>query len=50
MKMDSFFNWPGVTLEAELDWIGKWNFNSETREYSNGKTDTQFSIGANIRL
>ncbi len=50
MKMDSFFNWPGVSIEAELDWIGKWNFNSETREYSNGKTDTQFSIGANIRL
>ena len=50
MNMDSFFNWPGVTLEAELDWIGKWNFNSQTKEYSGKRTDTQFSIGANISL
>ncbi|MBR6085387.1 MAG: hypothetical protein IKP61_07240 [Spirochaetales bacterium] len=50
MKMDSFFNWPGITLEAELDWIGKWKFNRETKEYSGKKTDTQFSIGVNISI
>ena len=50
MKLDSFFNWPGITLEAELDWIGKWSFNRETGEYSNKKTDTQFSIGVNIAI
>ena len=50
MQMDSFFSWPGVTLEAELDWIGKWNFNKETKEYSGKKTDTQFSIGLNIAI
>ena len=50
MEMDSFFSWPGVTLEAELDWIGKWDFNSETKEYSNKKTDTQFSISINIGI
>ena len=50
MEMDSFFSWPGVTLEAELDWIGKWNFNSGTKEYSGRRTDTQFSIGVNIAI
>ena len=50
MKLDNLFSWPGVTLETELDWIGKWNFNKETKEYSNKKTDTQFSIGINIAI
>ena len=50
MQMGNFFNWPSVTLEAELDWIGKWNFNSENKEYSNRRTDTQFSISVNISI
>ena len=50
MEMGSFFSWPGVTLEAELDWIGKWDFNSQTKEYSGRKTDTQFSISVNIEI
>ncbi len=46
----TFFNWPGVTLEAELDWIGRWDYNSESKEYRNERTDTQFSIGVNISI
>jgi len=49
-ELDSFFSWPGVTLEAELDWIGKWNYNSESKEYSDRRTDTQFSIGVNLEI
>ena len=48
--MQSFFNWPGVTLEAQLDWIGKWNYAADTKAYGEGKTDTQFSIGLNVRI
>lgn len=44
------FGWPDVTIEAELDWIGKWDYTKATGEYSNRKTDTQFSIGLNISL
>ncbi len=47
---DTFFNWPGVTLEAELDWVGRWDYNSESQEYSNERGDTQFSIGVNVSI
>lgn len=49
-ELDDFFRWPGVTLEAELDWIGKWDYNSEKNEYSGKRTDTQFSIGVNVEI
>ena len=46
--METLFRWPGVKLEAELDWIGKWNYASDTKTYSDGKTDTQFSFSVNV--
>lgn len=46
--METLFSWPGVKLEAELDWIGKWNYASDTKTYSDGKTDTQFSLSVNV--
>lgn len=48
--METFFKWPGVTLEAELDWVGKWDFDNDTKQYSNGRTDTQFSIEVNLSI
>ena len=49
-RMDSLFDWPGVTLEAQLDWIGKWSYAADTKTYSDGRTDTQFSISVNVEI
>lgn len=48
--MKRIFGWPSVTLEAELDWIGKWNYSSDTGIYSNKRTDTQFTIAINVSI
>ena len=48
--MESFFSWPGVKLEAELDWIGSWSYAADTKTYGAGVTDTQFSIGLEVEI
>lgn len=48
--MQKVFGWMGVTLEAELDWVGKWDYTKSTKTYSNAKSDFQFSISVDVKL
>lgn len=48
--LDSLFDWPGVSFDGELDWINRWDYTKETKEYANHQADLQFTIGVTISI
>lgn len=50
LSLRNVFNWPRVSAQVELDWVGLWDYTKATKEYSDGKTDTQFSISLTVAL
>lgn len=50
INLERMLKWPGVSAEAELDWIGRWKHSRASGEYSEQKTDTQLSLGVTVAL
>ena len=48
--LDSLFDWPGVSFDGELDWINRWDYTKETKEYANHQADLQFTMGVTISI
>ena len=48
--LDSLLSWPGFSFSGELDWINRWNYTKETREYSGHQADLQFTLGMTIAI
>lgn len=48
--LDSLFDWPGVSFDGELDWINRWDYTRETKEYANHQADLQFTMGVTISI
>ncbi|MCF0237543.1 MAG: hypothetical protein HUK24_02995 [Sphaerochaetaceae bacterium] len=46
----SFFSYPSLTIEAEYDWIGIWDFTKATKTYSNFKNDHQLSLSVELGI
>ena len=49
-NLGGFFNWPKVSFEAELDWIGRYNYTKETKEKSNIESDVQLTMSVTLGL
>lgn len=43
-----FFSFPKVSLEAELDWVGRCSHDNASGSLSNKESDLQFSIGMTV--
>ena len=48
--LDSLLSWPGFTFSGELDWINRWDYAKETKEYSGHQADLQFTLGVTISI
>ena len=48
--LDSLLSWPGFTFSGELDWINRWDYAKETKEYSGQQADLQFTLGVTISI
>ena len=45
-----FFSFPKVSLEAELDWVGRCNYTKATQTVADKESDLQFTIGMTVGL
>ena len=49
-NLDGLFNWPEVSFDGELDWIGRYNYTKSTKEKSAAETDLQLTLGFTLGL
>lgn len=49
-NLDGLFNWPVVSFDGELDWIGRYNYTKSTKEKSVAETDFQLTLGFTLGI
>lgn len=49
-NFDGLFNWPKVAFEAELDWVGRYNYTKSTKEKTDIENDVQFTLSVTLGL
>lgn len=50
MTLQNLLCWPSVSLDTELDWIGRCRYTKASGEVSENESDLQFTIGLTIGL
>ncbi len=49
-NLDGLFNWPKVSFDGELDWIGRYNYTKSTKEKSAVETDVQLTLSITLGI
>lgn len=49
-SLESLFSWPGVSFNAELDWVGRFNRRKSTGAVSDRECDIQLTIGMTVEI
>ena len=43
-------SWPGIMFSGELDWINRWCYTKDSKEYSDHQSDLQLTLGVTVSV